>query len=110
MAEEKILDLYTEEAVRKILKAWYPYDEINVNEKVALKVYEIIDKSKTCSIIVGSMEALVGGPVGAVRKLSIKMIKEIRSVLKKVGNDQHAMACIKAIALAFRSQIRDLGM
>lgn len=110
MAEEKILDLYTEEAVRKILKAWYPYDEIEVNDKVALKVYEIIVKSKTCSMIVGSMEALVGGPVGTVRKLGIKTIKEIRSVLKKVGNDQHATACIKSVALGFRSNIRDLSM
>lgn len=65
-----IVDLYTEEAVQKILEAWYPYITITVNDKVALKVYEIIETSKSCTVVVGGMEKLVGDPIGTSRSLT----------------------------------------
>lgn len=105
-----IIDLYTEEAVTKILKAWYPYDKINVNEKVALKVYEIIEKSGDCTTIVGGMEKLVGGPIGTSRSLTGSAIKVIRSTLKKASENEHALACIKTSALYYKSEFQYLGL
>lgn len=105
-----IVDLYTEEAVRKILNAWYPYNNINVNEKVVLKVYQIIEGSGDCTAVVGGMEKLVGGPIGTSRSLTGAAIKVIRSTLKKASEDQHALACIRAAALFQKSNLEYLGM
>lgn len=107
---ENIADLYTQEAVTKILKAWYPTSRINVNEKVILKVYQIIEDSKDCTVVVGGMEKLLGGPIGTSRSLTGSAIKVIKSTLKKASENQHALACIKTAALFEKSNLEYLGM
>lgn len=105
-----ILDLYTEEAVNKILKTWYPYDKITVNEKVALKIYQIIENSESCTSVVGGMEKLVGGPFGTPRTLTTSAIKYIRSTLKNASENEHALACIRTSALAYKTELKYLGL
>lgn len=80
-----------------------------VNERVSLKIYEIIESSKKCSSIVSGIGNLVGGSIGTSRSLTGAAIKTIRSTLKKASEDQHALACIKVTALAYKKELQYLG-
>lgn len=105
----QLVDLYTKEALVKILKIWYPSDNIIPNERVALKVYQLLIESRKCTSSLNKITPLLGGPFGTARTLTMPAIKAIKDTIKKASNDEHMLACIKQMAWYHRSAMLDLG-
>lgn len=109
---EQIVDLYTEEALVKILQKLYPYNYrgIKPNEKVAIEVYKMIEESSECTSSLSYIKPLLGGPVGVSRGFSSVVIKEIRQAIKKVSQDQHAIRCMESAAMKKKQDILYYGL
>ncbi|AZS50391.1 hypothetical protein DM558_06200 [Entomomonas moraniae] len=109
---EQIVDLYTQEALVKILEKLYPgnYKGITPNEKVALEVYKMIVDSKECTSSLNYIKPLLGGPIGVPRTLTSVAIKEIRQAIKKVSQDQHAIRCMESAAMKKKQDILYYGL
>lgn len=109
---EPLMDLYTEEALVKILKTLYPqnYKYIKPNEAVALRIYDMLEDSKQCTSSLNKIKPLLGGPFGTARSLTMPVIKTIKTTLRKASNDEHALACIRSAAWANKQELIYLGM
>lgn len=92
-------DLYTTENMHKILSNWYGpgAKSWEINDKLVLYVAQMIQESQKCSTLIGFVPRPTG-PVGAAKSVSSIVIQEVKALIKKVSNDDHAIACLKGVA------------
>lgn len=102
----QLVDLYTTENMHKILSNWYGQEAKlwNISEDLVLLVYQMIVDSKSCTTTFNYVPR-PSGPIGAARSLTSVAISEIKSVIKNLADDEHAIACLKTIAWKKRSQV-----
>ncbi|MFD1259785.1 hypothetical protein [Entomomonas asaccharolytica] len=104
---EQLVDLYTEEAVRTILTAWYSGEGESwpINDEVTFLVFKIIESSSSCSSDIHKVPT-PAGPIGTARSVTTIGIGYIKKMIKNAGDDQHYLLCLKGAALKRKSEVK----
>ncbi|QQP86957.1 hypothetical protein [Entomomonas asaccharolytica] len=104
---EQLVDLYTEEAMRSILTAWYPGEGENwpINDDVTFAVFKIIEGSQNCSSDIHKVPS-PAGPIGTARSVTAIGMGYIKKVIKHANDDKHYLMCIKSAAWKMKSDVK----
>lgn len=103
----QLVDLYTEETVRTILKNWYEGEgeQWPINDELVFLIFKIIESSSNCSSDVHKVPTPVG-PIGTARSVTMIGKEYIKKVIKHAGDDKHYLLCIKGVALKRKSEVK----
>ncbi|AWM80508.1 hypothetical protein DKL61_09150 [Gammaproteobacteria bacterium ESL0073] len=101
-----LTDLYTTEAIQNMTLVWFGR-KMDVNDKVVLLTYEVIEKGGSCTISIDMVPYKLGGVTGVVGKLSSIAIATIKRVVQHAGKDQHYIMCTKSIARDYRTRFEE---
>lgn len=106
-----IVDIYTREIIEKILKRWYEgnYTNININDKVAFKIYKTLMDSKSCSAALITSNSSDYKLLGSDKTLTEQDKVNIRSMLKKLSESNHSLTCMTMIMASKQKEIVLLG-
>lgn len=104
-----LTDPYTREAVENMLMSWYG-KKMEVNDKVILIVYQMIEESAECTSSIDKVPYKIGGVTGVVGKLSSITIATIKRVVLHAGKDQYYIMCLRSEARTRRFQIELAAM